>query len=199
MKHEQKLSSSVLQKKEDGSPLGIREWQIKTTMGLHFTFIGCHNLSNVLLESLDSLVDWRKFSLHIINECINFSNHLANYLAILSETESVITLWFVIPLLQDTLEELLPMCPRTCVHSVHSSKICTSEKKEINLNVRQQEDRCEHTRVHALARILYHTEHEWPMATCNNVKHVRIMILGTHCKLWKNTEIMTFIRSFKTF
>ena len=50
------------------------------------------NLSNVLLESLDNLVDWRKFSLHIINECINFSNHLANYLAIPSETESVITL-----------------------------------------------------------------------------------------------------------
>lgn len=35
-----------------------------------------------------------------------------------------------------------------------------AKKKEINLNVRQQEDRCEHTRVHALARILYHTEHE---------------------------------------
>ena len=156
------------------------------------------NLSNVLLESLDNLVDWRKFSLHIINECINFSNHLANYLAIPSETESVITLWFVIPLLQDALEELLPMCPRRCVHSVHSSKICNSKKREINLHVRQQEDRCEHTRVHALARILCRTEHERPVATCTNVKHLRIMILGTHCRLWKTTEIMTFIRSFKT-
>ena len=61
----------------------------------------------------------------------------------------------------------------------------TAKKKEINVSVRQQEDRCEHTHVHAHARILYSTENECFMATCINVKQLRIMILGIHCKLCK--------------
>lgn len=41
MKHEQKLSAGISQKREDSSLLLIRECQIKTTMKFHFTLIGC--------------------------------------------------------------------------------------------------------------------------------------------------------------
>ena len=41
MKHEQKLSAGISQKREDGSPPVIRGCQIKTMMKFHFTLIGC--------------------------------------------------------------------------------------------------------------------------------------------------------------
>ena len=175
-----------------------RECQIKTTMGFNFTLIDCQKSLQCVIRKFRQPCRLEKFSLNIINECVNFSNHLANYLAIPGETESVIALWFVIPLLQDALEEFLPMCPRRCVHSVHSSKIRNSEKKkkEINLNVRQREDGCEHTCVHVHARILYSTDLDWSVATAFmwNISESWYWARIANCRraqrLWHSYEVL---------